>query len=195
MPTHLLIRERQRPALGLAPGLDLALGRAHEACGPARRTLALWLAGQTRGPVLWIAPSWQADRLNPDGMREFADPARFLFVEARHAGDLLWAVEESLRAGATALVVADIPSPPGLTAVRRMHLAAETGGETGVLPLGLLLTPGEGGAQGIETRWHMAPEHRGANRCWRLERRRARTRPPRSWQVTRAGATMELRGI
>ena len=81
------------------------------------------------------------------------------------------------------LVVADLPGPPALTPVRRMHLAAETGAGLGAAPLGLLLTPGDGGAQGIETRWHMAPAHEGSRRLWQLERRRARTLPPRRWQV------------
>lgn len=187
----------QKPQLDLAPGLSLARGRVHEACGPARRTFATWLAGQTRGPVMWISPSWEADRLHPDGMMAFTDPARFLFVTPRRAEDLLWCTEEALRAGAVPLVVADLPGPPALTPVRRMHLAAETGGITaGTPPLGLLLTPGDGGAQGIETRWHMAPAHDGAIRRWRLQRRRARALPPCSWHATqtraRAGLDIDL---
>lgn len=187
MPTHLLSRapERVRPALELLPGIALPLARVHEACGAARRSFALWLASKTQGPVLWISPAWQADQLNPDGMLAFVDPARFLFVSPTRAEDLLWATEEALRAGAMPLVVADLPAPPGLTPVRRMHLAAETGAtHGGPSPIGLLLTPGEGGAPGIETRWYMAPAHSGPTRHWRLERRRARTQPPQDWHIT-----------
>jgi len=190
MSTHLLRRapDRPRQAVTLHRDVALTLGRVHEICGPARRTFAMWLAGQTRGPVLWISPAWGADQLNPDGMLDFADPARFLFVTPRRTEDLLWATEEALRAGAVALVIADLPGPPGLTPVRRMHLAAETGGTMGPAPLGLLLTPGDGGAQGIETRWHMTPTHDTAlanqARRWRLERRRARTLPPQAWAAT-----------
>ncbi|WP_164660953.1 ImuA family protein [Tropicibacter sp. Alg240-R139] len=197
MSTHLLKRHTNRrtgPALPLHPEVSLQLARVHEVCGPARRNFALWLASQTQGPVLWIAPSWEADRLNPDGMLDFADPARFIFVHPRRTEDLLWCMEESLRAGAVPLVIGDLPAAPALTPVRRMHLAAETGGTLGKAPLGLLLTPGDGGAQGIESRWHMAPAHAGTRRRWQLERRRARALPPVTWIATqtRPRAQLEL---
>lgn len=197
MPTHLLSLacDRIRPAQALHPDIALAKTRAHEVCGAARRTFAMWLAGQMTGPVLWIVPAWQRDQLNPDGMLAFADPARFLFAAPKRAEDVLWCVEESLRAGAVPLVVADLPGPPGLTPVRRMHLAAESGEQTGgIAPLGLLLTPGDGGAPGVESRWHMAPAHAGRTRRWRLERRRDRTLPPRVWTATqtRARAGLDL---
>ncbi len=78
--------------------------------------------------------------------------------------------------------------------MRRLHLAAETGAsETGPRPLGLLLTPGQGGAQGIETRWHMAGDHRpGGDPGWRLDRRRARTAPQKGWRVVPEGGGFRL---
>lgn len=185
MPTHPLPHAASGPRIDLGGGAALALGRVHEACGAARRTLAMWLAGQMHGPVLWIAPAWMPDRLNPDGIFPFADPARFLLVMPERAPDLLWCLEEALRSGAAPLVVADLPGPPGLTPVRRLHLAAEQGGQRGdTPPLGLLLTPDDGGAPGIETRWHMDPAHSSTLRRWRLERRRARMQPPRAWAAT-----------
>jgi len=195
MPTRSLNRKpRAGPALSLHADIALPLARVHEVCGPARRTFAMWLAGQTRGPVLWISPLWGADQPNPDGICAFSDPARFIFVTPRRAEDLLWCTEEALRAGAVPLVVADLPGAPTLTPVRRMHLAAETGATLGPPPIGLLLTPGDGGAQGAETRWHMAPKHAGEKRQWRLERRRARALPPQAWTATqtRARAGLEL---
>lgn len=185
MSTQLLSSRpgRARPQVALHPDLTLEAGRVHELCGAARHSLAVWLAGRMRGPVLWIAPAWEPARLHPDGLMAFADPARFLFATPRRGEDLLWCAEEALRAGAAPLVVADLPGPPGLTPVRRLHLAAEAGAGKGPAPLGLLLTPGDGGAPGVESRWHMAPAHAGGTRHWRLERRRARTLPPKSWSL------------
>lgn len=181
---------RQAPQVAFLPqrpDLSMACGRVHEACGPARRTLALWLAAQTDGPVLWISPGWTQDTLHADGMADWAEPGRFLFVQALRAQDVLWSMEEALRSGAVPLIVADLPGPPGLTAVRRMHLAAETGMEAmGRAPLGVLLTPDQGGAQGVESRWHLAPDHgTGQAGQWRLSRLRARTAPQHTWRIVR----------
>lgn len=185
--------ERARPDVALGPGARLVRGRAHEGCGAARRTFALWLAARMDGPVFWIAPDWAGDRLNPDGVARFVNPARLTFVAPRRPEDVLWAMEEVLRAGAVPLVVADIPGLPGLTPVRRLHLAAETGAAEGDhVPMGLLLTPGDGGAQGVESRWRMTPTHRGADEGWRLQRLRARTAPVTEWQVASARDGLRL---
>ena len=173
------------PALPVLGEIALPLKRLHEVCGPARRTFAMLAAAATQGPVWWISPAWQADRLHPDGMVSFVDPGRFIFLTPRRPEDVLWTLEEVLRSGAVPLVIGDIPGPPGLTAVRRLHLAAETGAAQGRgAPLGLILTPGDGGAAGVETRWHMAPAHGPGAQCWAVERRRARTAPPRQWHLT-----------
>lgn len=180
---------REAPALTLLPDTDeLALieGRVHEVCGLSRHTFAMWLATKVQGTVIWITPSWAKDRLASDGVSAWIDPGRLLFVTPQRGEDLLWATEEVLRSGAVPLVVADVPDLPGLTQIRRMHLAAETGGQTGYgLPTCLLLTPGQGGAPGVETRWHMAPKHRQGREIWNLERRRARTAPLKSWDIGR----------
>lgn len=186
-PSTLLSRAPHRadPALPLFGDVTLPLGRVHECCGRARRTLALMVAAKTGGPVLWIAPGWSEAPLNPDGIAGFAAPESFLFVTPQRAPDLLWAMEEALRSGAVPLVVADLAEPPALTPVRRLHLAAETGAaEARRLPLGLLLTPGAGGAPGVETRWQMEPDHTPRTDRWQLHRRRARLAPEKSWTIT-----------
>lgn len=180
-----------RPARALVPfvgGLTLAAARAHEICGPARRTLACMMAGRLEGPVIWIMGAEEKDRLNPTGVVELMQPGRLVFVTPRKAVDMLWTAEEALRAGIVPLVVADLRGPPALTPVRRLHLAAETGAEEGrVAPVMLLLTPGDGGAPGIETRWWMAQRHEGERHAWRLERRRSRAAPPAAWALAPGG--------
>lgn len=172
--------------VGLAPGLGLARGRAHEIAGPARRAMALLLASRMRGPALWIAPSWSGERLMGDGVAAWLEPGRLVFAAARRAADLLWAAEEAARSGAAPLIAVELPAPPALTPVRRLHLAAEEGATRGVAPLILLLTPGDGGAPGVETRWRADPAPgwaRDGRPRWRLARRRARMDPPAAWEL------------
>ncbi len=195
---HLLNRQthRHRAAPPLAfLGHDMTLDRArvHEFCGPARRRLALKAAGSLSGPVFWIRPAWGAGQLHAEGMLKLADPSRFTFLTPKRPEDLLWCMEEVLRAGLVLLVVADLPGPPGLTAVRRLHLAAETGARDGrVPPLGLLLTPETGGAPGVESRWSLTPDHQsGGEEVWNLARLRARMQPEKSWRLTGPDMTPE----
>lgn len=193
LPASLSHRAETPPGLPILSGAAshglqdaLTLGRVHEACGPARHRFALWLAAQTVGPVLWITPDWSTEVLNPCGLMPFFDPARLLLVHAKRADDMLWSMEEVLRSGSAPLVIGDLPGLPALTPVRRMHLAAEKGGAgKGAAPLGLLLTPGQGGAQGVESRWHLSPDHKGTPGCWQLTRLRARTAPEKSWVIKR----------
>ena len=183
---------RATPALSLLPASDeltLTQGRVHEACGLSRHTFAMWLAAKTQGTVIWISPSWTKDNLASDGVTAWINPSRLLFVTPQRGEDLLWTAEEVLRSGAVPLVVVDVPDLPNLTQIRRMHLAAETGGQNGHgYPTCLLLTPGQGGAPGVETRWHMSPKHRQGQHIWHLERRRARAAPQKSWLITRASS-------
>lgn len=185
------------PGLRFCGSFLLGKGRVHEFCGGARRRLALWLARAMSGPVIWIRPSWHPDRLHMAGVAAEIAPGRLIFVEPTRAADLLWSMEEALRSGEVPLVVGDLPDPPGLTPVRRLHLSAEAGAEvTGHAPLGLLLTPGQGGAPGVETRWRLDPAHDGPEHAsWRLERLRARSEPPGTWSIGRdAGGAPTLMG-
>lgn len=193
---------------GAAAGVFLARGRVHEFRGPSRAALAVQVMGECAGPVLWISPGWQTGRLNPDAVAVYADPARLICAQVRRPADILWAMEEALRSGVVPLVVAEMPSPPALTPVRRLNLAAEAGAEAahhagrgGIAPLGLMLTAGEGEAAGAESRWRMRPmpsestllEARGA--VWRLERERARGAAPAAWLLRRGAGGAVLQGV
>ncbi len=194
-----MLQSRHAPVadeLALAPGAGLVRGRAHEVTGPARAAFALIAAARLTGPVLWLQPGWQAERPMGDGVRSFLDPGRLVFGRPRTTADLLWAAEEALRTGLVPLVVAAPPEIPGLTAVRRLHLAAETGATRGAAPIALLLTPGAGGAPGVETRWRMAPAPgwaRGGGPRWRLVRLRARMAPEAAWEASLEDGRLQLR--
>lgn len=203
MTEMLLTRTRPHaaPQAHVLDGISVPLARVHEICGPARRTLALiWAAAVRGGPVIWIASDWTVDRLHSAGVQSWLDPSRILFVTPRKAPDVLWSLEEALRMGG-GVVIGDLSEPPGLTVVRRLHLAAEAGARAGRPALSLLLTPGDGGAAGVETRWFFAPRHGPAHATqatgiaqdrWRLERRRARMVPPSFWEVIRVGGLLHL---
>lgn len=178
------------PALTLWREIELPLSRVHEICGRARRMLALHIAAQSGGPVLWISRRHTPDHLNACGMASLFPPGDVLFVTTERPEDSLWAMEEALRSGAAPVVVADLADPPAMTPVRRLHLAAEAGAGTGLCrPLGLLLTPGAGGAQGVETRLGCDPAHRPGQDIWRVDRLRARMLPPKTWQLTKGHLT------
>ncbi|MBA3909891.1 MAG: hypothetical protein C0524_08365 [Rhodobacter sp.] len=188
----------------MAGDLALRRGRVHEFCGPARVMLAALVMGKARGPVVWVRPGWATDRLNAAGLQPLADPARLILAQASRDDGLLWAMEEALRSGAAPLVVAELLAPPGLTPIRRLHLAAEAGAEAArrdgaPAPLGLILLPGTGGAQGVESRWHLAPAPSRSlfwpgEESWTLTRLRARLAPPACWGLQRSnggGETLE----
>lgn len=181
---------RAAPALPLLGGtMQLADARLHEACGPARWSLAAWIAGaaqrQREGVVIWVHLAWQGETLNPTGLVAWCAPERLLFVAVDKMEDMLWTMEETLRAGVVPLVVADAAELPSLTQVRRLHLAAEQGGaRTARAPLAVMLTPGaEGGAPGVETRWHLRGAHTAQRAGWELTRLRARTAPQARFDV------------
>ncbi|MGR3795741.1 ImuA family protein [Vannielia sp. SX4] len=186
--SHMPHRPR-RPCV-VAGEFALATGRVHEFCGPARQALALAVAGRLSGPVIWITPDWQGEALCGPGVNRWIDPARLLIVRAGREAEGLWCMEEALRAGAAPLVVAEMEAPPGMVPVRRLHLAA--GSPEGTAPLGLILTPGTGGAPGIESRWQAAPAHAAGLTRWELRRLRARMAPPAAWHLTQPAPRAEL---
>lgn len=189
----LLSRRPHRPMPEVTLGeaeIALRLGRVHELCGSARRTLALAVAAETGGPVVWVTVQGAAETLCADAIAELMEPGQILFVTVPKRDMLLWAMEEALRDGQAPVVVGDLTAPPAMVPVRRLHLAAEAGCGGGVCrPLALLLTPDDGGAPSIETRWSLEPAHHEGQGHWTISRLRARMAPPREWVMmhTRAG--------
>jgi protein ImuA len=97
------------------------------------------LAGRLRaknGVIVWIQRKVDGQEtgtpygpgLDPLGV----NTQRLLIVKTRRDVDLLWSMEEALRCSDLAVVVGEGVAP-NLTAVRRLQLAAETGGTTALL--------------------------------------------------------------
>ena len=185
---NIQLGDKPRPQLSLGPAApSLSLGRAHEATGPAAQVFAALIAGRLTGPVLWLRRAWEREALSPEGLLPFFDPARLVVAACPRPLDILWSAEEALRSGAAPFVIAEVAEPPSLTPLRRLQLAAETGGTLAKRPpLCLLLPPRAGSAGAVESRWFCRPiaswAH-GQPASWRFERAYGKSGPPLTWDI------------
>jgi protein ImuA len=136
----------------LSEHFPLRPNRVHEVCGPSVLGFAFALAGQRRGSVLWATQAWQASQINPMGVAQFFDPHSLLIAKGKDQTEVLATAEEALRSGAIGLSVVELTKPIGLTAGRRLQLAAEAGQS-----MGLCLVPEGMGSNAAETRWRCEP--------------------------------------
>ena len=140
--------------------------RIHEVQGQGRHVFAIFQAARHGGPVFWIRPLRSRWMPYPRGLPKGL-PGRLHLVRTRSETDLLWSAEETLRAAPTGFVLAEPERPLSLTAGRRLQLAAEAGGTTG-----LMLIREGAGSNATESRWHCAPvpaPQRGmATQLWTL---------------------------
>ena len=183
--------EGHRIPLGLAP-VDAHLGGGllspalHEidaAVAPgASLLLAAALAACSGRPVVWVRT--RADLFAPALAQAGLGPEHLTHVEVWRERFVLSAAEEALRAGAP-FVVAEVRRA-GLTATRRLQLAAEG---AGALALLVRSGPAEGGSA-ARSRWRAVPlpagagdPHRLPRARWRLELLRARGTAPAAWEV------------
>lgn len=131
--------------------LTLRPRRVHEVEGPGRRLFALLQATRQKGPIFWVLPAHVPETPMLWGLPQgVAD--RLHLIRAKGETDLLWAAEETLRSANVGAVLAEPEKPMGLTAGRRLQLAAETG-----RTLGLMLIRQGQGSNATETRWHCTP--------------------------------------
>ena len=196
------------------PGGGLALGAVHEILGQggdeedgaaAAGFAAGILARLRMGPVLWCLK--RPDLYGPGLLAHGLDPARLVVVAALRDEDILWAIEEGLRAPGLVAVVAEIGRLP-LVAGRRLQLAAERSGITAFL-LRRWRNSEEAARErerpsAAVTRWRIAalparkrddPRLRqliGKPR-WRVELLRCRGGVPAGWDVEVADATGHVR--
>ncbi len=173
--------ERQEADLGVAaralalgvPAIDaslrggLASASLHEVAPASARDLGasmgFALALAARAPngrsVLWIqtdCAALEAGNIYGPGCDLFGLPAsRLLTVKVARPLDALWAMEEALKCRALVCVIAELPKDgaiAGLTATRRLTLAAREGGGFGFL----LRHQPSSLASSTETRWEVA---------------------------------------
>jgi protein ImuA len=165
--------------------------------GEGKQTLPLSApgGGEGRGEVgvvLWCLP--RPDLYGPGLAAHGLDPGRVVLVRASRDAEILWAMEEGLRAPGIVAVVGEVGSLP-MVASRRLQLAAERSGITA-----LLLRRWRDGGQAVReralpnaavTRWRIAAlpsrpmrdEPGVGHPRWRVELLRCRGGEPASWEM------------
>lgn len=122
-------------------------------------SFAAWLLGRcgterrVSRPFLWIRRRGGRFDARPyaPGLAPFLDPARLLLIEADSEEQVLWSMEEGLRSGVLAAVLAEVKGAD-LTATRRLQLAAEAS----ATPALLLRLPGALRTSAALTRWQIS---------------------------------------
>lgn len=108
------------------------------------------------------------------------------FIDSPHPRDSFWALEEILRSGQTAAVVAEVPLPD-LLASRRLQLAAEDGNS-----MAFLLCPETRHDNLLPTaarsRWHITGNKTG----WQVSLLRGQGMRPGHWSIKRNDTEVPL---
>jgi len=180
------------PYINFIGNLNLSSGKIHELYGNSRTTLALIIAKKMQGHIFWIRTESNPNLLNADGITDFINPGRLTFINVKTFNDILWSMEETLRAGCIPLVISDLPKIPDFTAVRRLHLALKSNINNEKICLGLILTPQQGGARGVESRWQFNANHSKLKTEWLLECIKAKNIKLRKWKVIKKSKSIDL---
>jgi protein ImuA len=140
----------------------------------------------TDGPLLWLPA--RADLYGPGLARLGLDTGRLVLIETPRPADRLWAFEEMLRTAGVAGVVAELDRIEP-KAARRLQLAAETAGTTGLVLQSSSALP----VAAATTRWSVAALPGGIDGYgfpagferprWQLALLRSRLGRPGSWNV------------
>lgn len=176
------------------PEKSFPLGVTHEFISNAPEEMAAtagFLSGlvalmtKDSGSVAWIG---KQRHIYAPGLAAYGlDPKRILFIQAERDRDALWAMEEALRCKGLAAVVGEV-ADADLTATRRLQLAAEESGATGIL---LRANPKKTGTSACVTRWHIRPMQSvaesglpgvGVTR-WHAELLKTRGGRPAAWDI------------
>lgn len=185
------------------PSGGLALGAVHEVYGGGADLIhgaaaVAFIGGilaRTKGPIIWVLD--RKDLFAPALAGVGVHLDRVIYVEAGDSKTTLLVIEEALRYVGLAGVVGEISGKVGLTASRRLQLAAEGSGALGLL----LRRPRRLGQDDTDdptaarTRWRVkampsgpalpwSPTTPGLVRArWRLELLRCRGGEPRTFEI------------
>ena len=204
LPFGLAGIDRALPDGGLAQGaLHEILGAGgDEEDGALAAAFAAGILGRLTvsgdGMVLWCLP--RPDLYGPGLAAHGLDPGRVVLVSTPRDTEILWAMEEGLRAPGIVAVVGEVGTLTA-TASRRLQLAAERSGITAFL----LRRWRDGGQAAREralpnaavTRWRITTMHSiplrsepGVGRLrWRVELLRCRGGEPACWEMEVPDAT------
>jgi len=204
LPFGIAAMDRTLPGGGLARGaLHEILGAdGDEEDGALAAVFAAYIVGRLTdtagGMVLWCLP--HPDLYGLGLAAHGLEPGRVVLVQARRDAEILWAMEEGLRAPGVTAVIGEVGTLPAV-ASRRLQLAAEHSGITA-----FLLRRWRTGEQAARervlpnaalTRWRIAAlpsrpirGEPGVGRLrWRIELLRCRGGEPASWEMEVPHAT------
>ena len=202
LPFGVTVIDRVLPDGGLARGaLHEILGAGgDEEDGALAAAFAAGILGRLAGDgtVLWCLP--RPDLYGHGLAAHGLDPAHIVLVRAPRDGEVLWAMEEGLRAPGIAAVVGEVGTLAAV-ASRRLQLAAERSGITAFL-LRRWRDSGQAARErnlpnAAVTRWRIAAlpsqplrGEPGVGRPrWRVELLRCRGGESACWEVEEADAT------
>ena len=196
------------------PETGLAVDGLHEATGGGvadgptaaafLAALLVQLAGGARGNPVLVCQSRHGaarfGRVHGPGWRDLGlEPSDLLVLRAGRDRDVPWAIEEGLRCGALAAVLAEVDDL-SFTASRRLSLAAREG----ATPALLVRHDGLGSASAACTRWRVSALPGGADPFdedapglprWRLELVRCRGGRPMTCNVEWKRETGDFRMV
>jgi protein ImuA len=204
LPIGIAAIDRALPGGGLARGaLHEILGAdGDEEDGALAAALAAYILGRLTGTadgmVLWCLPC--PDLYGPGLAAHGLDPGRVVLVRAPRDAEILWAMEEGLRAPGIVAVVGEVGTLPAV-ASRRLQLAAERSGT-----IAFLLRRWRNGGQAMSeralpnaatARWRITAlpsrpirdEPGVGHPRWRIELLRCRGGEPACWEMEVPDAT------
>ncbi|MFS4437409.1 hypothetical protein ACMA5I_04255 [Paracoccaceae bacterium GXU_MW_L88] len=110
------------------------------------------MIAQSRQSAFWAREAHQPETVTPHSLDMFFDVSTLVVAQTESQIETLAVAEEALRDGVCPIVVMELTAPLTLTEGRRLQLAAQAGGTTG-----LCLIPEDMPNNTAETRWHVSP--------------------------------------